>query len=432
MIIESRTGANRLVEARSDFGSSVPPTWAMMSGNLAPDGRIVTSNVAVSIPTVVGALTLISGSAASLPIQIFDGTPGDKEPIYDAWQYTILESYPGPDTDPFQFKFDVFWCLEAFGNAFILKSKNKKGIPEELIVLDPERVRIRNDNGTKVFDIRVGDNQEFRGATANEILHIKNLPKHGSMFTGTCGLKLIAARLGAELSATEWEGRTFMNNAQPPVAIILGDDAGVDEMKEAYDSWMVSHAGTYNAGKPAVLSGGATIEKLGYNMQEMQMIDAHNFNVLDICRAMNVPLTMFIPPHTKPQGAEDEALVFNTFYMGPRYRRVESAFNSDPDFFAFEKLYMRFDERSMVRTSVLSQAAAFHDYVQDGVLVPDEVRAELGYMPLEPLMSPEDASNNPGKIPQLTPVGGAPNPSLSKDLLLTKQVNESNDNSGSR
>lgn len=429
MLLEKRNGGVVAVEARSEFGSSVPPTWAMMQGNLAPDGRAITPSVALTVPTILGAFQLVCSSAAQLPIQVFDGTPGTKAPIYDCWQYHLLDTFPGPYTDPFQLKYDINWCLETSGNAFILKVKNKKGIPEELIILDPERVRIRNDNGEKVFDIKTDKNTEFKGATINEILHIKNMPKHGTMYTGTSGIKLIAQRIGNEISATEWEGRTFMNDATPPLVITLGEDVGVDEMREAYDSWMATHGGTYNAGKPAILGGGAKVEKIGYNMQELQMIEAHNYNVLEFCRACNVPLTMFVPPHTRPQGAEDEALMFNTFYMGPRYRRVESAFNSDPDFFAFNKYYMRFDERAMVRADMVSMSTAYHNYVQDGVLVPDEVRAEIGYQELEPLMSPEEAAQKPGKIPQLTPVGGAPNPDLALDQAVTKGVKNTSGNS---
>lgn len=434
MLLEKRTGGNIAVEARTDFGSSVPPTWAMLQGNLAPDGRIVTPNVALTVPTIVGALQLVAAAAAQLPIQVFDGTPGEKDPVYDTWQYNLLEVYPSPYSDPFQFKFDVNWCIENCGNAFILKVKDKKNIPTELIVLDPEMVRIRNDNGEKVFDVRTHENVEFKGATVNDILHIKNIPKIGSMFTGTCGLKLIAARIGNELSATEWEGRLFQNDATPPLVITLGEDAGVDEMREAYSSWMSTHAGVYNAGRPAVIGGGAKIDKIGFNMQELQMIEAHSYNVLEFARALNVPLSMFVPPHTRPQAAEDEALVFNTFYMGPRYRRIESAINSDPDFFAFNTMFCRFDERAMVRANMVAMSTAYHNYVQDGVLVPDEVRAELGYQPHEPLMPPDVAAKNPGKIPQITPVGGAPNPGLlDNNASLVADVKEGDqDETGKR
>jgi len=430
MLLEQRTGGNRPVEARTDFGSSTPPTWAMMSGSVTPTGRIVSPNLAVTVPTIVGAIQLVASSAAALPFTIYHGLGNAKEPDYKTWQYTILETYPSAASDPFQLKHDIFWDLENYGNAFILKVKDKKGIPIELQMLDPERIQIRNDDGEKRFDVKVDAGTVFKGATPNDILHIKMLPKAGARFTGTCGIKLIASRLGAELSASEWEGRFFANDATPPLVITLGEDAGPDEMREAYDSWQSVHAGPYNAGKPAIVGGGAKIEKLGFNLADAQLIEAHNFNVMDFCRAMNVPIVMFIPPHTKPASAEDEALIYSTFYLAPRLRRVESAFNSDPDFFAYNDMWCRFDQRDMIRANTLSAASANHLYVQDGTLLVDEVRADLGYDALPAMMTPEDMAKNPGKIPQITPVGGAPNDAAFNATLATA-VDKTDDSTSS-
>jgi hypothetical protein len=49
-----------------------------------------------------------------------------------------------------------------------------------------------------------------------------------------------------------------------------------------------------------------------------------------------------------------------------------------------------------------------HQQVQDGLRLVDELRALDGYGPLPPI--PDDWAKEPGKVPQITPVGGAPNP----------------------
>jgi hypothetical protein len=49
-----------------------------------------------------------------------------------------------------------------------------------------------------------------------------------------------------------------------------------------------------------------------------------------------------------------------------------------------------------------------HTQIQDGSKLIDEARAERGEGPLPPM--PADPEQEPGKVPQLTPVGGAPNP----------------------
>ena len=51
--------------------------------------------------------------------------------------------------------------------------------------------------------------------------------------------------------------------------------------------------------------------------------------------------------------------------------------------------------------------------IQDGTKLVDEIRAEHGDSPLPPV--PDDWTQSPGKVPQITTVGGAPNPTASTD-----------------
>jgi hypothetical protein len=59
-----------------------------------------------------------------------------------------------------------------------------------------------------------------------------------------------------------------------------------------------------------------------------------------------------------------------------------------------------FDADSFVRGDVATEDAVAHQQIQDGRLLVDEWRAMKGLSPLP---------GGVGKVPQLTPVGGAPN-----------------------
>jgi hypothetical protein len=73
-------------------------------------------------------------------------------------------------------------------------------------------------------------------------------------------------------------------------------------------------------------------------------------------------------------------------------------------------LYPEFFADEFIRVDAATKAQVRHWDVQSGVLLPDEARADVGREPLPPL--PDDPAKEPGKVPQVTPVGGAPNPAL--------------------
>jgi hypothetical protein len=99
---------------------------------------------------------------------------------------------------------------------------------------------------------------------------------------------------------------------------------------------------------------------------------------------------------------EQDTKRFLSFGLQSRLGRIQAAVRRDRDLFpAGTGLYPEHYTRNFIRLDAATEAEVRHKDVQSGVLLPDEARAELGLPPL-----PDGA----GAIPQLTPVGGAPNP----------------------
>jgi hypothetical protein len=86
--------------------------------------------------------------------------------------------------------------------------------------------------------------------------------------------------------------------------------------------------------------------------------------------------------------------------LGPRLARIESALNADGDLFGPGDIFAAFDVSDVVRGDLRSEDTVAHQQIQDGRLLVDEWRAARGF---------PDLPGGLGKIPQITPVGGAPN-----------------------
>jgi HK97 family phage portal protein len=133
-------------------------------------------------------------------------------------------------------------------------------------------------------------------------------------------------------------------------------------------------------------------------MEDAQFVEGQRFRVEDVARIFRLPRSSL---NAEDQGdIEQETLRLLTFGIGPRLSRIASAVRADLDLFGDTNLYPEHNVDGLVRTDAATKDQIYHQKVQDGRLLVDEARAEEGLPPL-----PDGA----GQVPQLTPVGGAPN-----------------------
>jgi hypothetical protein len=126
-----------------------------------------------------------------------------------------------------------------------------------------------------------------------------------------------------------------------------------------------------------------------------------HLNVEDAARIMAVPANLLGAQiaRTRPD-LEQDLMTWLRFGLGPELQRIEDALYADPDLFGGSQTYPAFDTEGFVRGDILTEQTVLQSRVQSGILTPDEARAILGYDALP---------DGVGAIPQITPVGGAPN-----------------------
>jgi HK97 family phage portal protein len=401
---------NRDVEERDLFASSAYiPTWSEISGGATAAGVPVTLNNAIGLPAVGSAIRLLCETIGNLPLNVYRGRGADKRLADNAWQYRLLAEMPGlGDFTPFDLLSDIVACLETAGNAYVQKVK-AAGEVIALIVIDPSRVRIDREDGEKVFRIR---NQEGREDTytAGTILHIRGFTVNGAD-AGISPIAMHRPDLGTILAQHEFAGRFYGQGTHVGTVVNLPADAVIsDEQAERLSqSLQTQKSGVSNAHKPIIMQKGATLERLNLSMADAQFVESEHLNLLQVAHIFRIPPSFLVPQQRSGnQMFEQDNLRFYTLGLAPRLRRIELAFFADADLFPQRIIYPEFDVRKLLRTDAKTQAEVDHFAIQDGTALPDEVRADRGLPPLPPL--PADPTLEPGKVPQVTPVGGAPNP----------------------
>jgi len=388
-------------EYRADFGSSAIPSYTSFMG-LAASGVTYNVATAIGVPTVGACIRLLSETVGSLPLCVFEGEDAGKREATESWQYRLLSEQPNPDCSPFDFLSDIEASIETCGNAFVRKFKSR-GRVVALYVLNPSTVTVKRTEGNnKVFEIGIGRDKETLSSA--EVLHVRGFAPYG----GDVGLSPIAQHreaLSSALAGQQFQGNFYANDATPPSYIAVPGPLTRDQGKEMLQMWNANHQGSANRGNMGILFNGSEIKQLGMPLVDAQWIETQTRSDELAARIYLGPAASLLSGVAAGSAVktEEETLRFMNFALRPRLARIEGAFKSDLDLFAGTSLYPQFDIDDFLRADAATRAEVQHKQVQSGVLLPDEARAEEGRPPLP---------NGAGQIPQLTPVGGAPNPNL--------------------
>jgi HK97 family phage portal protein len=366
-------------------------------------GRTVTPDDAIGLPAVGAAIRSVSEIIGSLPMLVYIRDRDRRERAPQTPQYQLLHDAPNADQSPFDFFSDITASIETTGNAVIQKIKDTRGRVVELLVIDPDYVQIRRDkDGQKVIDVNMGGGKRVEGLTAADVIHIRGFTLKG----GLVGLSPIQAHrnaLGNAMALQEYQGRFWRNDATPGLVIKVPGQLGKQQAAQVLQVWSDTHGGLANSHRPAILAGGADLDRIP--AMDAEWVETQRLNVLDVARIFRVPPWLLAVENSSLPGGnpEQDSLRFLLYSLGPRLRRIELALRADQDLFGLgSNLFPEFLVDSLLRTDTKERYESYKAARQAGWLSPNEIRVLENYPP----------SDQPGADDiQLTPVGGAPNPS---------------------
>jgi HK97 family phage portal protein len=365
-------------------------------------GMYLRDDQAAGLPAVGGAIRLISESIGSLPCLVYNGTGPDRQKANGTPQWDLLHERPSMDSTPFDLFSDIAACIETRGNAFLQKVRDARGRVVELIVIDPDAVRVYRSAETreKTFDIQAGEDR-YTGLTSTDILHVRGMTLRGGI-RGISPIELHRNSISMSYAVQEYIGRYFQNDASPGLVIKVPGSLSNQQARQILEVFAANHSGLGNAHKPGILAGGADLDQVKVNLSDTTAIDAQKFAVREVARMFSIPAALLGADEGTSRAPEDEAASFLKFGLGPRLRRIESALRADPDLFGGTDLYPEFKVDSLLRADTAERFTAYVRARQAGWLSANEIR-ELENYPAVP-----DGDNV-----QQTPVGGAPNPTPS-------------------
>lgn len=332
-------------------------------------GTSVDSQTALQINAIYSAVSLISDTISTLPVDVFIRRDGARYPFRPRPTWI---TQPDIDTTKEAFYGSVIVSLLLDGNAFIRIYSNPQGEIVNLTVLNPMDVEIKRTGIGRVgFNVRGED----RMLTTDEIIFIPDLVRPGHI-RGVSRVEALKENFGLAMALEKYAAKFFGSGTQTSGVIEIPGNATAEQarsMQEAFDS---RHKGWAKAHKTAVLSGGAQYKPTNIPNDQAQFLDSRRLAVEDVARAFNVPPHLLGLPGTNTYASvEQNNLAWVTHGLRPIVQKIEGALSPLMARYAGgEQAFVRFNLDGLLRADINSRMTAFSTGLQSGFLTINDVR----------------------------------------------------------
>jgi HK97 family phage portal protein len=330
-----------------------------------PAGVNINNNTAFEIVAFFSAVSLISDTISTLPVDALYRADGE---IYPYRPRPAWVDQPDVDNTRQAHYQQVLVSLLVSGNSFTRVFRDPNGEVVNLVVLDPTTVEIkRNALGRKMFQVE----KEAKLLTSEDIIHITDLLEPGAL-RGMSRVSKLSDALGVA-SALQSYAATFFGQGATTAGVIefpgpLLTKEQAETLQSGFDS---RHKGWKRAHKTGILSGGATYKQTTVPNDSAQFLESRRFAVEEIARAFNIPLHLLGVPDTASYASvEQNAIQFVTHTLRPYVEKIEWAYTR----LLPNPAYLKFNVNGLMRGDFQTRIQAYSVASQAGFMSINDIR----------------------------------------------------------
>lgn len=409
MILRTRDGGD--VEYRSSgFSLTQMVRWGYMGLRNVPGG--MAQKTVAGVPALSRAVRIRSEAVATLQLRVWRGERSPLRQRADqTWQSQFFQQERYNDQ---QTRFEFWETIEESvawrGNAWAWKVKDpSSGRLLSWYALHPDQV-VPAENDQWVVTVADGYVDPVGRGPARYIvgddvvLHFRG-PGDGGKRVAPSPIEVFREAMSAPVSRMRHENRMWQRGTALQQAVQFPPGTTREDANQWRDEFEAKHEGT-DGGTTLVVGGGAQVKTIGMTLTDANYVAMAGLTAQDAAYIMGVQAPLLGMQLERREDLQTQTASWLRFGLGPELTRLESALAADSDLFPrvgqSGRIWPAFDTDGFVRGDILTESTILVQEVQAGILLPDEARALEGRDPL-----PDGA----GQIPQITPVGGAPNPS---------------------
>lgn len=351
--------------------------------NITVDNR---QTILASAP-VYACVTRIASDISKLRIRLVELEKGTWKEVERASPYWPVLRKPNAYQNRIQF-FSM-WIVSKllYGNAFIFKEYDGRGIVTSLHVLHPQRVQpIITTEGIVYYQLGADDlmhvDIEQRTVRASDIIHDRCVTLfHPLMGVSPLYACAMAATQGNRIQSNSAQ---FFENMSRPSAIMTSPHTIKDETAARLKKFHEENFSGGNIGRLAVFGDGLTYQALTIPAQDAQLIEQLKWTGEDVARAFGVPAYKIgvgpIPTNNNVEALEQQ------YYSGTLQVLIESielcldeglSLTTAPGDMGTE-----FDLDGLLRMDSATLAESLAKLITAGIMAPNEGRSRMNLAPV--------------------------------------------------
>lgn len=355
---------NNLFEQRA---ISFQTVWAN-GGDIelaSQSGTAVTADTVFKVNAIFSAVSLISDTISTLPLDCFIRRDGARFPFRPKPSWV---SKPDVDTTAAAFWGSTIVSMLLDGNAFVRVFRDTDGQVVNLVVLNPLKVTIKRSAVGKV--VYSYDNQVI-----DEVIHVPDVVKPGEI-RGVSRIEALKENFGLAIALESYAARFFGQGATTQGVIEFPGNLSPEQAKNLADGFDSRHKGFRKAHKTGVLWGGAKYVKTTVDNDAAQFIDSRRMAVEDVARAFNIPPHLLGLPGTNTYSSvEQNNIAFVVHTLRPIVSKLEAAFTpllaSVP---GGQQAFLKFNLDGLLRADIQNRMNAYSIGLQAGFFTINDVR----------------------------------------------------------
>lgn len=355
---------------------------------------IIGPETAMKLATYYRCVSILSGSIASLPMQLKRKKNGvfmvdEENPL----NYLLSVRPNSRQTASEMIRNAVIQMVNA-GNAYIYP----EWIGEELyslILLSPGSVSY--DKMLNIYMVNDPVNSIYVTLDCDEIIHLRNMSLDGG-YTGESTIRYASKILGIAASANNQSEYNFQPG-NTYKGFISGDaESTVKGYKEYKESQLEDIASRFREelrkGETITyLPGQTKFNPLSMSPADIQLMEQNKFSVLDICRFLGVhPDKAFAGQSQNYKASEMSQVQYMTDTLQPMLRQISNEFYVKLiSKGLYSKYRIEFDLDAFYQTDIETMTMHMEKCIQYGIYTVNEYRAKKGLSPVsggdEPMIS---------------------------------------------
>ncbi len=342
-------------------------------GGSSASGVRVNEDSALTVPAIWDAVNFLSSTIAKLPIHVYSRDDGSKaRPDIER----MLNFAPSDYESSFEWRKYSFDQVFTHGRSYSIIERNGANQVVNIIPVDPREMKVREipDFSTARKVVQYIHEKSGKAYESSDVIDIAFM-RHRDFVSHYGPINTNRDIVGLAIAATKYGSKAFQSGGIPP-AVLQGPFQSGAAASRASDDVARTTAKLARDGRPVMaLPLGHELKSVGFNPEQMQLVEIKRFLVQEIARIYSLPPTFLQDlAHGTFSNTEQQDLHFVKHTLSRWVRQFEQELT----FKIFGRradVEVKVELDGLLRGDVKTRMEAHATAIQNAIRTPNEVRA---------------------------------------------------------